>query len=197
MHLMAATLMLAWLAARPWAGARAGAAMDVLICAAVLWQWAVDPAALVFHFHIEWLRLPAYMLGGAVLFLGSVLLTTNTPGRYFTRCMASFPRNQGLVLLRLALLAPLHEEFVWRIGAQTLLAGWLGSTPAVLIVATSFTLWHRHRVGTNLRLQAELFLFSLVLGFGLITASDPLLVIALHAVRNVLIFCTASEHVTT
>lgn len=187
-----AIFALAWVVARPLARSRLGIVMDALICVAALCQWSFYPIAP--WWHIQWQKLPFYLLCGLMLFFGSVLFATNSRWEYLSRPVIIFGKGRCRRLLPIVVFSPVHEEIVWRVAAQTLMISVLGEIPSILIVATSFTLWHRDHIGTNFLLQLELFIFSLLLGFGMAAMSDPIFVMTLHAVRNFFIFCTSFKH---
>lgn len=186
MSVTLALLFLFWVLARPWVGLLLGITTDALVGGAALLQWLSDSNA--FALHADWLNIPTYMLCGVLLFLCSVYVTCESRLLYLFCPIVFFPRRQGWGFVRVVALAPIHEELLWRVAAQSLLNPILGTFPSVILVAFNFTWWHRSRTGANWRLQAEFLVFALILGASFALSGDPLLVISLHAVRNFFIF---------
>lgn len=143
-----------------------------------------------------WLWWPTYPAVASLTFVLSVCMTTAQPLRYLRAmaraCAASTPGQHGILLLRSVLVAG-YEELIWRCLAQTALTAALGAPLAVPLVALSFTVWHRHQLGSA-RQAVELACFALLLGALFALTADPLLVIALHALRNYFIYIGSGHH---
>lgn len=187
-------IVLLWVPLRLLSGFKLGLLCDLpLVCAWFYW-YATDSTAPVMY--ANWLLVPVYGVGGfaayrlACLGLRTPPHETTSVGK--TRA-ASMTRTTQL---RLCLLAPIHEEFVWRVAVQSLLAAMMEPWLACSATAVLFTVWHR-TVWRSLALTTELFLFAMLLGVGFAVTADPLLPIGLHVTRNVLVLQQPHTHVLT
>jgi membrane protease YdiL (CAAX protease family) len=78
------------------------------------------------------------------------------------------------------------EEMIYRVGAQPLLIQWTGSAVAgILVVALCFACVHEHFFKNAAPQSVEFFGFSILLGILYYWTSSPILVIVIHAVRNI------------
>ena len=78
------------------------------------------------------------------------------------------------------------EELIWRGIAQPLVHYRLGSAVgAILVVSVFFALVHRHFFKNDFIVSAEFLLFSVILGVLYYTTASLVLVITIHAVRDI------------
>lgn len=181
-------MTLAWLgclayAPRPWLRARPGFALDVAL---VAWVACLGLVSTGFQWAPAWQGWSVALPAGVVLFGGSVLATTPDWRRYFLR-RVRVARPRCAAFARVALLAPVYEEVVWRMGWQSLLTLTMGAGMAVVLAGAGFAAWHR-RAFTNGRLALEFLAFSWVLGACYAVYHDLVVVILIHALRNVFAF---------
>jgi len=94
--------------------------------------------------------------------------------------MADNPR----VLMQFASVS-IAEETIYRAALQPLLAGLLGPAPAILIVALVFSFVHEHFFRNTPRQSGEFLAFALLLGLLYYWIGSLILVIVIHAARNV------------
>jgi len=78
-----------------------------------------------------------------------------------------------------------YEEIVWRVFVQSASTTLFDYQTALFVTAVGFTLMHFRslRVATT-RARLEMFAFALALGTLFGATADPLLVVAVHTVRN-------------
>ena len=95
------------------------------------------------------------------------------------------------LVLRHVLGVSVAEEIIWRVGAQTILAaklsgafGRLGTAAGVVVVAIGFSVVHRHFLKNALRESVEFLAFSALLGVLYCWSQSLILVVVLHALRN-------------
>lgn len=78
------------------------------------------------------------------------------------------------------------EELIYRVGAQPLLIQWTGSPFAgIVLIALGFSCAHEHFFKNPFRQSAEFFGFALLLGGLYYFTGSLILVIVIHAVRNI------------
>ena len=78
------------------------------------------------------------------------------------------------------------EELIYRVGAQPLLIQWTGSAfGGIVLVALGFSCAHEHFFKNPFRQSVEFFGFSLLLGGLYYFTGSLILVIVIHAVRNI------------
>ena len=78
------------------------------------------------------------------------------------------------------------EEVIYRAAAQPLAAAWTGSPVAgILLIAAAFSLVHRHFLRNPMDQSAEFAAFAIVLGVLYYLSGSLILVIVIHAVRNI------------
>jgi len=78
------------------------------------------------------------------------------------------------------------EELIYRVGAQPLLIQWTGSAFAgIVLIALGFSCAHEHFFKNPFRQSVEFFGFSLLLGGLYYFTGSLILVIVIHAVRNI------------
>ena len=78
------------------------------------------------------------------------------------------------------------EELIYRVGAQPVLVGWAASPlVGILVVALAFSCAHEHFFKNPFGQSLEFFLFAVVLGALYYWTSSLILVIVVHAVRNI------------
>ncbi len=177
-------------AGRALAGRRTGFAVDAAIVAVAVAAWHDGAGPLL---QPRAANVPLYVLAAIVIFTVSAVLTTTSRKHYFSRRVRlhAMPWRQ---LAGPVLLAPLHEELIWRVLLQSLIAASLGAAAALAVVAAGFTAWHRERLAGDARQLAEFGLFSLTLGAVFAISRDPLAVLTIHVVRNLLILSIQPEH---
>lgn len=179
--------MLIWLFARPWLPRKLGLMAEGALLLGWIWAWRngiVSPQ--IFY----WGNLPLYLLAGVALYSASCLITGVPVTLFESLCRR--PAIHDFQWWRIVLIAPLYEEVIWRLAAQSLLTislvqlGDIGLILALILISVCFTSWHRV-VWKRPRHALELMFFSLVLGAAIAWLSDLLLSVCLHVVRNFLI----------
>ena len=102
----------------------------------------------------------------------------------------SFAVNCPLVL-RHVFGVSVAEELIWRVGAQTILAAKLGEslgnfgTPAgIAVVAIAFSIVHKHFFRNAVRESVEFLGFAVLLGVLYYWTQSVILVVVIHALRN-------------
>lgn len=141
-------------------------------------------------FHLFWMWLPGYFVLGVVIFVLSSMATTRTPIPYFQDVLRSIVYSRQRAHLQVICAAfgtALLEESVWRAIFQTVLSHASGHFLAIVLVACSFTLLHRHSTSGFTLQWFELLVFSLTLGILFAVTHDLLAVVVVHGVRNYLI----------
>lgn len=124
------------------------------------------------------------ILAGQILFIFSVLVTTlsfKITFNYLKKVV--FLASYYLKSWRSAafyLTAAFFEEVVWRVSVQSLLGY---SYPAILITSLLFTADHWKK--TKFIELFELFLFSCILGVCFYKTHSLILIVIIHAIRNV------------
>lgn len=109
----------------------------------------------------------------------------------------NFALRSPIVLGRFIMVA-VTEEIIWRAGLQTLLLGlagawfagasapgWAVALGVVSVTALLFTLTHRHMADNSLSVSLEFVLFAFLLGLIYHATSSLILVVAIHAVRDI------------
>jgi membrane protease YdiL (CAAX protease family) len=97
----------------------------------------------------------------------------------------NFVTNNPMVLSRFIGVA-FAEELIWRAGAQTVLLEYLGSPVAsILIVSALFVVVHRHVFHNSLVVNLEFIGFALVLGVLYHVSGSFILVLVIHAMRDI------------
>lgn len=78
------------------------------------------------------------------------------------------------------------EELIWRVAAQPLLIDLTGSAVAgVLVAAVGFSVVHKHFFRNELRVSVEFIGFALLLGVLYYWTGSLILVVVIHAVRDI------------
>lgn len=182
-----AITMMIWLIARPWLPRKIGLVAEAILVFEWIWAWQQN---LVPSLNFYWSYLPLYLMAGVGLYCISCLIT----GVPIELCESSYrrPALHNSWWWRIVLISPIHEEIIWRLMAQSLLAIGLfqlwniGSIVVLIVISSCFTLWHRI-VWKSPRNAFELMVFSLVLSASITCIGDLLLPVCLHVMRNFLI----------
>jgi len=104
----------------------------------------------------------------------------------------NFTMDSPIVLTRFLGVA-LAEELIWRVAAQTLvidlLAPWLPGVAAplvgILVVAAAFVVVHKHFFENTWHISLEFVAFALVIGFLYHWTASFILVMVIHALRDI------------
>ena len=97
----------------------------------------------------------------------------------------NFTVENPVVLYRFLTVA-VAEELIWRVGAQPLLIDITGSpTVGIIVVAVAFAVVHRHFFQNSPGVSFEFLVFSLLLGGMFYWTGSLILVIVVHAVRDI------------
>lgn len=186
--------MLIWLFSRPWLSRKLGLMAEGVLLFGWIWAWWHGVLPPQFFY---WKNLPLYLLAGMVLYCVSCLIT-GVPVA-FMQSLYQCPPLHKFWWWRIVIISPLHEEVIWRLVAQSLLAislaqlGEIGFTLALILISVCFTAWHRV-VWKRPRNALELMFFSLVLGASIAWLGDLLLSVSMHVMRNFLILQRTLEH---
>ncbi|MEB0140414.1 MULTISPECIES: CPBP family intramembrane glutamic endopeptidase [unclassified Undibacterium] len=136
----------------------------------------------------DWSRTPLYLAAALASFALASALTCSAPRAYWRGITASLRRGaRQWQYLKRAALSALHEELIWRVVLQGTLSSALGALPALVLVASAFTYWHRHTLRAQIFQIVELLLFALLLGTAYALLNDALCVFLLHFIRNYLV----------
>lgn len=172
-------------ARRPFTGAMLLLQTPLFLLACYFaWMHGVCSRTLVSPIHIG-----AGLIMGHVIFALSLLITHGVwrdalehflDIAPFVRFLAETPM---LVLRFLAV--SITEELIYRAAAQPLLVAWIGHPlPAIIIIALSFAVVHKHFLKNPVLQSAEFLAFSLLLGGLYYWTSSLSLVVVIHALRN-------------
>jgi len=104
----------------------------------------------------------------------------------------NFAMDSPVVLTRFLGVA-VAEELIWRVAAQTILVALLGSVlPAqaaavtgILLVAAAFVVVHKHFFENTWHISLEFIVFALLLGFLYHWTGSFILVMVIHALRDI------------
>jgi len=180
---MLATVGCAVFLLRPWMGWRSGRAMDGAILALALYLGVLGDMPGILMASQRW---GVAACAGVVLFACAVWVTTPDWRGYFRQRVRLGP-SRLWSCLRVTLLAPIHEEWVWRVAFQSLLALNTGRWIAVVLTGVVFAAWHRRAI-TRLRVGLELLTFSWVFGACYALYHDVVAVLVIHGLRNLFAF---------
>lgn len=130
------------------------------------------------------------LLAGHLIFVLSLLVTHRSweDARFHFLDLGgvwNFTVENPVVLYRFLTVA-VAEELIWRVGAQPMLIQLTGS-PAVgiILVAVAFAVVHRHFFQNSPAVSFEFLVFSLLLGGMFYWTGSLILVIVVHAVRDI------------
>jgi membrane protease YdiL (CAAX protease family) len=132
----------------------------------------------------------AGLLAGRLIFCLSLLITHRSLRDALTHfldfaALWNFTMESPLVLTRFVSVA-FAEELVWRAMAQPLAVEWLQGTAAgILVVAIAFSLVHKHLFRNTIVVSAEFVGFAILLGVLYHVTGSLILVIGIHAVRDI------------
>lgn len=130
------------------------------------------------------------LLAGHLIFVLSLLVThrswEDAHSHFFDLGgVWNFTVENPVVLYRFSTVA-VAEELIWRVGAQPLLIGMTGSpTVGIIVVAVAFAVVHRHFFQNSPAVSFEFLIFSLLLGGMFYWTGSLILVIVVHAVRDI------------
>lgn len=132
----------------------------------------------------------AGLLGGHLIFGLSLLVThrslRDTASHFFDVSAIWNYAMDGPIIVSRYLSVAVAEELIWRVTAQTLIIGLVGSTwLGVGLVALAFSLVHRHFFRNPLLVSFEFLCFALLLGALYLYTGSLILVIVIHAVRDI------------
>lgn len=168
---------------RPWLSGRCGWAMDAAVLALALCLGMLGD---VLPTRPAWPRWGLATCAGVALFAAAVWATATDWKGYFRR-RVRVRASRRVACFRVALLAPIHEEWVWRVAFQSLLSMTVGQWAAVTLTGVMFTVWHRRAI-THVWAGVELLAFSWVLGACYALCHDVIAVILIHGLRNFFAF---------
>lgn len=166
---------------------RSGAVLQTLLFAAACWL-AIGNGAWGRHL-LSPLAIGGGLLAGHLIFGGSVLVTHRSIHHAAGHLidlgplwdyMADNPR----VLMQFTSVS-LAEETIYRGALQPLLSGWLGPWAGILLVGLVFSFVHEHFFRNTRRQSGEFLGFALLLGLVYYWTGSLILVIVIHAVRNI------------
>ncbi len=130
------------------------------------------------------------LLAGHLIFVLSLLVTHRSWDDAHSHFLDlggvwNFTVENPVVLYRFLTVA-VAEELIWRVGAQPLLIGMTGSPAAgIILVAVAFAIVHRHFFQNSPAVSFEFLVFSLLLGGMFYWTGSLILVIVVHAVRDI------------
>lgn len=137
---------------------------------------------------------PAYigagLLVGHLIFAASLLATHRSLSDAGSHLfdfggLWRFSVDNPIVLYRFISVA-VAEELIWRVAAQPLAIAWTGNaTLGVILVAVAFSVVHKHFFQNSLGVSLEFLGFSLALGALYHWTGSLILVIVIHAVRDI------------
>ena len=136
------------------------------------------------------LHVGAGLLAGHLVFGASLLATQRSVRETFDHlidldALWSFVVENPAVLMQFAGVA-VAEEIIYRVGAQPMLLEWTGSPAlSILAVALGFSLVHEHFLRNSFGQSAEFLAFAILLGLLYYWTGSLILVIVIHAVRNI------------
>lgn len=137
------------------------------------------------------------LLGGHAIFLVSLLITHRDIKDVFLymfdyRDVAAYVIDHPYILTRFLSVA-VAEEVIWRVAAQPLVIAWFrpevwglaAAAAGILLVAVAFSIVHHHFFRNTFMVSCEFLGFSLLLGGLYHWTGSLILVIVVHAVRNI------------
>jgi membrane protease YdiL (CAAX protease family) len=130
------------------------------------------------------------LLAGRLIFGVSLLVTQQSvrasASHFFDfHSLWEFIIENPAVLMQFATVS-IAEEMIYRVGLQPLLIGWLGNAiVGVVLVAIVFSCVHEHFFKNEFMQSFEFMGFALLLGFLFYWTGSLILVIVVHAVRNI------------
>lgn len=129
------------------------------------------------------------VLGGHLVFGVSLLIThrsVHDAGGHFLniRAIWEFGIEHPYVPTRFFYVA-IGEEIIWRVAAQDLAIQYIGVPGGIAVVAVAFSLVHKHFFTNNMVVSTEFLAFSLLMGAVYFWSGSLILVIAIHALRDI------------
>lgn len=143
------------------------------------------------------LHIAGGLAAGHLVFVGSVLMTHMSPRDAYetlidVRDLWRFTWESPAVLSRYITVS-VGEEVMWRMAAQPIAVAYLapllgagpGAAAAIVLVAVAFTACHENLLHSSWLVRIEFLLFSLLLGGLYYGTSSLVLVMVIHAVRDI------------
>ena len=137
---------------------------------------------------------PVYIAGGLVLghliFAASLFATHRAWRDVWAHLfdfggLWRFSVDNPIVLYRFISVA-VAEELIWRVAAQTIVISWTGSAVAgIALIAVAFSVVHKHFFQNSVGVSLEFLGFSLAVGALYYWTGSLILVIVIHAVRDI------------